>query len=254
MSPWCSWCGVDWAAGAQGHGLADDRGGRAAITTDRRDLRHDDQPLSVLLAERPGSRGNRPGPPTSTPLKDAPARGAARISPHPARHLCRHGGVQPDRAGHHDRHRRDAARGRPDPDRNRRRGGRGAASPSPAQFAFVLFSLGIIGTGLLAMPVLAGSAAYAIGEARGWMTGLEHKPREAYGFYSVIGAATLLGIADRLVADRPDQGAVLERGDQRRRRRADHGGDDDRRLAAIGDGALHRAARHCSSSAGSRPP
>jgi len=43
--------------------------------------------------------------------------------------------------------------------------------------------------------VLAGSAAYAIGESRGWKCGLEHKPWEAVGFYSVIGCATLLGIA-----------------------------------------------------------
>jgi NRAMP (natural resistance-associated macrophage protein)-like metal ion transporter len=69
-----------------------------------------------------------------------------------------------------------------------------ALKPVAGEFAFLLFSLGIIGTGLLAIPVLAGSAAYAICEARGWTTGLEHKPREAVGFYSVIGVATLLGI------------------------------------------------------------
>jgi NRAMP (natural resistance-associated macrophage protein)-like metal ion transporter len=69
-----------------------------------------------------------------------------------------------------------------------------ALQPLAGEFAFLLFSLGIIGTGLLAIPVLAGSTAYAICESRGWMTGLEHKPREAIGFYSVIGAATLLGI------------------------------------------------------------
>jgi NRAMP (natural resistance-associated macrophage protein)-like metal ion transporter len=69
-----------------------------------------------------------------------------------------------------------------------------ALQPLAGEFAFLLFSLGIIGTGLLAIPVLAGSAAYAICESRGWMSGLEHKPREAIGFYSVIGTATLLGI------------------------------------------------------------
>lgn len=61
--------------------------------------------------------------------------------------------------------------------------------------AFALFSLGIIGTGLLAVPVLAGSAAYAICESRGWKIGLEHRPREAVGFYSVIGLAVLIGVA-----------------------------------------------------------
>jgi NRAMP (natural resistance-associated macrophage protein)-like metal ion transporter len=70
-----------------------------------------------------------------------------------------------------------------------------ALQPVAGKFAFLLFALGIIGTGLLAVPVLAGSAAYAIGESRGWKCGLEHKPWEAVGFYAVIGLATLLGIA-----------------------------------------------------------
>lgn len=69
-----------------------------------------------------------------------------------------------------------------------------ALRPIAGPFAFALFSLGIIGTGLLAVPVLAGSAAYALGESRGWKCGLENKPWEAVGFYAVIGAATLLGL------------------------------------------------------------
>jgi Mn2+/Fe2+ NRAMP family transporter len=69
-----------------------------------------------------------------------------------------------------------------------------ALKPIAGDFAFALFSLGIIGTGLLSLPVLAGSAAYAFGEAHGWKCGLENKPWEAVGFYSVIAAATLLGI------------------------------------------------------------
>lgn len=69
-----------------------------------------------------------------------------------------------------------------------------ALEPVAGQFAFLIFSLGIIGTGLLAVPVLAGSAAYAVGEAQGWQTGLGNKPWEAKGFYTVIGTATLLGI------------------------------------------------------------
>ena len=70
-----------------------------------------------------------------------------------------------------------------------------ALRPVAGNLAFALFSLGIIGTGLLAIPVLAGSAAYGIAEAGGWEIGLEQKPREAVGFYSVIALATLLGIA-----------------------------------------------------------
>jgi NRAMP (natural resistance-associated macrophage protein)-like metal ion transporter len=70
-----------------------------------------------------------------------------------------------------------------------------ALEPVAGRFAFALFSLGIVGTGLLAVPVLAGSAAYAVGESNGWKCGLEHKPWEARGFYAVIAAATLVGIA-----------------------------------------------------------
>lgn len=70
-----------------------------------------------------------------------------------------------------------------------------ALEPLAGKFAFLLFSLGIIGTGLLAVPVLAGSAAYAVGESRGWKCGLDNKPWEAVGFYSIIGLATILGLA-----------------------------------------------------------
>jgi len=69
-----------------------------------------------------------------------------------------------------------------------------ALEPAAGPFAFLLFALGIIGTGLLAIPVLAGSAAYAVGETRGWKCGLDNKPWEAVGFYTVLGAATLLGV------------------------------------------------------------
>lgn len=69
-----------------------------------------------------------------------------------------------------------------------------ALRPIAGDFAFVLFSLGIIGTGLLSLPVLAGSAAYAFGESQDWKCGLENKPWEAVGFYSVIAAAIVLGL------------------------------------------------------------
>jgi Mn2+/Fe2+ NRAMP family transporter len=70
-----------------------------------------------------------------------------------------------------------------------------ALRPIAGEFAFLLFSLGIIGTGLLALPVLAGAAAYAIGELRGWQIGLEQKPRDAKAFYGVIGLGFLVGLA-----------------------------------------------------------
>jgi NRAMP (natural resistance-associated macrophage protein)-like metal ion transporter len=69
-----------------------------------------------------------------------------------------------------------------------------ALEPIAGHFAFELFALGIIGTGLLAVPVLAGSAAYAVGDAWGWRTGLDHMPWQAAGFYAVIGAAVILGL------------------------------------------------------------
>jgi Mn2+/Fe2+ NRAMP family transporter len=69
-----------------------------------------------------------------------------------------------------------------------------ALKPIAGEWSFILFSLGIIGTGLLALPVLAGSAAYAVGEVRGWRTGLEWTPREAGPFYAVLGGAVLLGV------------------------------------------------------------
>jgi Mn2+/Fe2+ NRAMP family transporter len=69
-----------------------------------------------------------------------------------------------------------------------------ALEPLAGKFAFLLFSIGIIGTGLLAIPVLAGSAAYAIGESRGWKVGLDNKPWEAVGFYLVIAMSVALGI------------------------------------------------------------
>jgi len=69
-----------------------------------------------------------------------------------------------------------------------------ALEPLAGHFAFALFSLGIIGTGLLAIPVLAGSAGYAIAESRGWKTGLDNMPWHARGFYLVIGAAIVLGL------------------------------------------------------------
>ncbi len=80
-----------------------------------------------------------------------------------------------------------------------------ALEPAAGKFAFLLFALGIIGTGLLSVPVLAGSAAYAAGETRGWTCGLDNKPWEAVGFYTVIGAATLLGVGIDLLKIDPIQ-------------------------------------------------
>src|SRR5271163_768864 len=70
-----------------------------------------------------------------------------------------------------------------------------ALRPLAGDFTFLLFALGIIGTGLLAIPVLAGSAAYGVAEAFGWQATLEAKAPDAIGFYSIIAAATVVGLA-----------------------------------------------------------
>jgi NRAMP (natural resistance-associated macrophage protein)-like metal ion transporter len=70
-----------------------------------------------------------------------------------------------------------------------------ALRPIAGNFAFLLFSAGIVGTGLLAVPVLAGSAAYAVAESRRWPIGLGLTLAEARGFYAILAAATLIGVA-----------------------------------------------------------
>jgi len=70
-----------------------------------------------------------------------------------------------------------------------------ALKPIAGDVAFACFALGIIGTGMLAVPVLAGSAAYAVAEMMGWQGSLEDKPRQAKGFYFIVTIATLVGAA-----------------------------------------------------------
>jgi len=70
-----------------------------------------------------------------------------------------------------------------------------ALTPFAGHFATVIFAAGIIGTGLLALPVLAGSASYAVCETFRWNSGLDRKPRQAAAFYGVIAGATVLGVA-----------------------------------------------------------
>jgi NRAMP (natural resistance-associated macrophage protein)-like metal ion transporter len=68
-----------------------------------------------------------------------------------------------------------------------------ALRPLAGDFTFLLFALGIIGTGMLAIPVLAGSAAYGVSEAFGWHATLEARAPDAVGFYTIIAAATAIG-------------------------------------------------------------
>ena len=70
-----------------------------------------------------------------------------------------------------------------------------ALRPIAGEFAGTIFALGVVGLGLLAVPVLAGSTAYAISEAMDWHEGLSKRFREAHGFYTVIIFSMLAGVA-----------------------------------------------------------
>ena len=70
----------------------------------------------------------------------------------------------------------------------------GALRPLAGEFAFVLFALGILGVGLIGVPVLAGSGAYALAEAMDWDWGLERKAKDARGFYAIIAVSVLAGL------------------------------------------------------------
>jgi Mn2+ and Fe2+ transporters of the NRAMP family len=78
-----------------------------------------------------------------------------------------------------------------------------ALRPFAGEFAFALFALGIIGTGLLAVPVLAGSAAYALSEALRWKEGLDRSPQDARAFYLAIALATFAGLGINLLGINP---------------------------------------------------
>ena len=70
-----------------------------------------------------------------------------------------------------------------------------ALRPLAGEFAFILFATGIIGVGLIGVPVLAGSAAYAFAETMGWQWGLERTVKQAKGFYGIIAFSVLIALA-----------------------------------------------------------
>ena len=157
----------------------------------RRRVRHDDQPLSLLLAGGRGGRGRKGGPGRQAAIRapqQAPAQMARMqldtlvgmgfsniialfIMLTTAATLNAHGVTDIQTSS-------QAAE---------------ALRPIAGRFAFTIFALGIIGTGLLAVPVLAGSAAYAVGEALRWRVGLAQRPGRAPAFYGAIALATLIG-------------------------------------------------------------
>ena len=78
-----------------------------------------------------------------------------------------------------------------------------ALRPLAGDMATVLFAIGLIGAGLLAVPVLTGSAAYAVAETRGWPSGLDEKPQHAKKFYGVIALSTLVGVGIDFIGINP---------------------------------------------------
>ena len=84
-----------------------------------------------------------------------------------------------------------------------------ALRPIAGDNAALIFALGIVGTGLLAVPVLAGSAAYALGEARRWPVGLDCRPKRAKAFYATIVAATAIGAVMNFTPIDPIRALVL---------------------------------------------
>jgi len=83
-----------------------------------------------------------------------------------------------------------------------------ALRPFAGDFSYFLFAIGIIGTGLLAIPILAGSASYALSESFGWKTGLYKKLKNATSFYGVIIIAMILGIALNFIGIDPIKALV----------------------------------------------
>lgn len=84
-----------------------------------------------------------------------------------------------------------------------------ALRPIAGDFAYFLFAIGIIGVGMLALPVLAGSASYALTESFGWREGLYRTLRHAYGFYGVIIVSTLVGLAINFSGIDPIKALIL---------------------------------------------
>lgn len=81
--------------------------------------------------------------------------------------------------------------------------------PNSGFLAKTIFAVGIVGLGLLGVPVLAGSASYALSEAFDWQTGLNLKLRKAHGFYGVITIATLIGLIINFIGINPFQALVF---------------------------------------------
>ena len=80
--------------------------------------------------------------------------------------------------------------------------------PLAGNFAYLLFAIGVIGTGLLAIPVLSGSLSYIITETFGWQQGLDKKFHEAKAFYIVMAISLILGLSLNYIGISPVQALI----------------------------------------------
>ncbi len=125
-----------------------------------------------------------------------------------------------------------------------------ALRPLAGKAAYWLFTFGLIGTGMLGVPVLAGSSAYAIGEAGAWKGSLEKQPPGARRFYAVLAAAMIGGLAINFLGVNAVKMMSLGRGAQRRARSLDPARDSpDKQLTHHGiacqfTGASNRRLEH----------
>ena len=151
--------------------------------------------LFFWQAESGSRRGNRPEPVEIDGSWQAAVRIAIMSPQVQTRHRDRHDVQQHNRVFHHRHDRFDAWAKRRHVRSKPPRKPPKHCDHWPDKYASAAFAIGIIGTGLLAVPVLAGSASYAIAEAAGWKAGLYKTIDQAHGFYGVITLATLIGIA-----------------------------------------------------------
>ena len=226
------------ARGARRPRLAARCADRADADRHRRRVRDHDQSVPVLLAGGAGGRGDQRG--SGGIRARASARGGARAPPSDQdRHLRRDGVLEPHRAVHHHQHGRDAARGgrhrHPDVGAGRGStasagGGLGVPAVQPRHHRHRTARR----AGARGLRGLRGGRDVRMDERprpeapRGARVLRDHRARD-------VGRRRA-----RLHADRSDQGAVLERRDQRRDRRPDHGRDDAARRRPEGDGSVHR--------------
>ena len=117
-----------------------------------------------------------------------------------------------------------------------------ALRPLAGNGAYLLFTLGLIGTGMLGVPVLVGSCAYAISEAAGWRASVADKPYQARKFYAVMAVAMTLGLALELPRLERRKDALLLRGNERPARPAPDPSRDSSNQQPQGNGSTHQLA------------